>query len=153
MFNRRITAATAVVATLALAACEDSKPRAAVGGIPLGDYVMVGIGNGTVPLRNVTLQLSEDSIAGRGPCNGYGAKNTADLPALALSGFTSTNATCKDQALEERFFNALRQATEMEYYGGVLRVKGPTWLIFERGVPASLATSGVSALEAARGTQ
>lgn len=152
MFNRRsVAAATALAATLALAACQETPPPTAVGGIPLGDYVMVGIGNGTVPLRNITLQVNETSISGRGPCNGYGAQNTAELPALALANFTTTYATCKDQALEDRFFNALRQATEMEYYGGVLRVKGPTWLVFERGVPASMV--GANVLEAARAAQ
>lgn len=154
MFTRRSAlAATALAATLTLAACAETPPPTAVGGIPMGDYVLVGIGNGTVPLRNITLKLAETSITGQGPCNGYGAANIAELPAIQLDGFNTTRATCPEQDLENRFFDALRQANTVEYHGGVLRIKGPTWLIFERGVPLAQATSGVNALEAARGTQ
>lgn len=149
---RSVATAIALAATAALAACEDPQPRTSVAGIPMGDYVMVGIGNGTVPLRNVTLTLTENAVSGRGPCNSYGANNAAELPQLAVSNFTTTERSCEFQELEDRFFNALRQANEIEYFGGVLRVKGPTWLIFERGVPAAYATS-VSALDAARGSQ
>ena len=43
--------ALAAIATLTLSAC--SEPAGdPMGGIPANDYVLVGIGNGTVPLRN-----------------------------------------------------------------------------------------------------
>ena len=142
--------ALAAIATLALSAC--SEPAGdPMGGIPANDYVMVGIGNGTVPLRNITLTTRPEGVSGRGPCNGYAAKNTVPLPAVAFEPLQTTGVTdCKDLAVEQRFFEALQQANSMEFYGGVLRIKGPTWLIFESGRPAEQATD---ALSAARGNQ
>ncbi|MBM3604925.1 MAG: META domain-containing protein [Alphaproteobacteria bacterium] len=143
--------AAAAAATLMLAACNSEPAGDPMGGIPANDYVLVGIGNGTVPLRNITLTTRPEGISGRGPCNGYAARNTVPLPAVAFEPLQTTGVTeCKDIAVEQRFFQALQQATEMEYYGGVLRIKGPTWLIFESGRPADQATD---ALSAARGNQ
>lgn len=142
-------------AALVLAACE---PTPAVspddrGFIPGGDYVLVGMDGATVPLRNMTLTIAETSISGRGPCNGYGARNTAELPLVALSPLQQTGVACgKNATLENRYFSVLQAATEMEYFGGVLKVKSPsTWLIFERGVPEAQAQ--ISALDQARAGQ
>ncbi|WP_411838375.1 META domain-containing protein [Paracoccus sp. ME4] len=148
--SSRPVLALAALATLALSAC--SEPAGdPMGGIPANDYVLVGIGNGTVPLRNITLTTRPEGVSGRGPCNGYAAKNTVPLPAVAFEPLQTTGvAGCADEAVEQRFFQALQQATSMEYYGGVLRIKGPTWLIFESGRPAEQATD---ALSAARGNQ
>lgn len=148
--SSRPVLALAALATLALSAC--SEPAGdPMGGIPANDYVLVGIGNGTVPLRNITLTTRPEGVSGRGPCNGYAAKNTVPLPAVAFEPLQTTGVTgCADEAVEQRFFQALQQATSMEYYGGVLRIKGPTWLIFESGRPAEQATD---ALSAARGNQ
>lgn len=147
----RPAAGLACAATLLLAACASEPTGDPMGGIPANDYVLVGIGNGTVPLRNITLTTRPEGISGRGPCNGYAARNTVPLPAIAFEPLQTTGVTeCKDLAVEQRFFQALQQATEMEYYGGVLRIKGPTWLIFESGRPADQATD---ALAAARGNQ
>ncbi|WEF23842.1 META domain-containing protein [Paracoccus sp. S3-43] len=142
-------------AALALAACEPTPPVSADdrGFIPGGDYALVGMDGATVPLRNMTLTIAETSVSGRGPCNGYGAKNNAELPLVALSPLQRTNVDCgKNATIENRFFQVLQAATEMEYYGGVLKVKSPqTWLIFERGVTE---TQGqVTALDQARAGQ
>lgn len=143
--------ALAALSALALAACNNEPAGDPMGGLPANDYVLVGIGNGTVPLRNITLTLRPEGVSGRGPCNGYALRNTVPLPAVAFEPIQTSGITgCKDEAVEQRFFNALQQANEMEYYGGVLRIKGPTWLIFESGRPADLATD---ALSAARGNQ
>ena len=49
--------ALAAIATLTLSAC--SEPAGdPMGGIPANDYVLVGIGNGTVPLRNTGSAIS-----------------------------------------------------------------------------------------------
>ncbi|MFN4061723.1 MULTISPECIES: META domain-containing protein [Paracoccus] len=150
-FTIRPALALAAIATLTLAACETTPAGDPMGGIPANDYVLVGIGNGTVPLRNITLTTRPEGVSGRGPCNGYAARNTVPLPAVAFEPLqTSGVSGCADEAVEQRFFQALQQATEMEYYGGVLRIKGPTWLIFESGRPAESATD---ALSAARGNQ
>ena len=138
-------------AALTLAACSSEPAGDPMGGLPANDYVLVGIGNGTVPLRNITITVRPEGVSGVGPCNGYAAKNTAQLPAVAFEPLQTTGVTdCKDLAVEQRYFTALQQATEMEYYGGVLRIKGPTWLIYESGRPAAMATD---ALSQARGNQ
>lgn len=143
-------------AALALAACEPTPPVDPAndrGFIPGGDYALVGMDGATVPLRNMTLTIAEGSISGRGPCNGYGARNNAELPLVALSPLQTTGVACgKNTTIENRFFQVLQSATEMEYYGGVLKVKSPqTWLIFERGVTATQAQ--VSAVDQARAGQ
>lgn len=149
-------AGAVTAATLALAACEPVPSAVTVGGgedrgfIPGGSYVLVGMDGQTVPLRNVTLLVEERRLSGQGPCNSYSASNNAELPAVSLSPIVSTKAACKDLKLENRFLSVLQRATEMDFYGGVLRVKSPsTWLIFEHGVRAS----SVNALDQARGTQ
>ncbi|MDX5349321.1 MAG: META domain-containing protein [Paracoccaceae bacterium] len=151
--TRRIRPALALAAlsALTLAACSTEPAGDPMGGLPANDYVLVGIGNGTVPLRNITLTLRPEGVSGRGPCNGYALRNTVPLPAVAFEPIQTTGITgCKDEAVEQRFFQALQNANEMEYFGGVLRIKGPTWLIFESGRPADLATD---ALSQARGNQ
>ena len=156
--TRRLAVVGALTAaTLALAACEPTTPPAGTapgedrGFIPGGNYVLVGMDGQTVPLRNVTLLVEENRLSGQGPCNGYSATNNAELPAISLSPIISTKMACKDIELENRFLSVLQQSTAVDFYGGVLRIKSPsTWLIFEHGVRD---TSGVSALEQARGTQ
>ncbi|GGF55440.1 hypothetical protein GCM10011402_04280 [Paracoccus acridae] len=144
-------------AAFALAACEPATPAVDPandrGFIPGGDYALVGMDGATVPLRNMTLTIGEKSVSGRGPCNGYGAINNAELPLVALSPLQKTNVPCgKNTTIENRFFEVLQSATEMEYYGGVLKVKSPlTWLIFERGVTGAQAQ--VTAVDQARAGQ
>lgn len=140
-------------ASLALAACTTSQPIDPndTGFIPGGDYVLVGMDGGAVPLRNMNIRIEENGVSGSGPCNSYQAVNNAELPAVSLSPIVSARVPCKDSAIENRFFSTLQTATSMEYYGGVLKIKSPqTWLIFERGVKAA---SAPSALEQARGAQ
>lgn len=152
---RLAAAAAAAISVLALAACEPTTTGATAGGedrgfIPGGSYVLVGMDGATVPLRNVTLLIEEKRISGQGPCNAYSAANNAALPAVALSPLVSTKMACKDLKIENRFLSVLQSATQMEFYGGVLKVKSPsTWLIFEHGVRAG----SVNALDVARGTQ
>lgn len=143
--------AAPILAAMTLAACNNQPAGDPMGGLPANEYVLVGIGNGTVPLRNITLTLRPEGVSGRTPCNGYAVRNTVPLPAVAFEAIQTTGVTnCKDAAIEQRYLNALQQANEMEYFGGVLRIKGPTWLIFESGRPADMATD---ALSQARGNQ
>lgn len=147
-------AGAATAASLVLAACEPTMTGPVNGEdrgfIPGGNYVLVGMDGEAVPLRDVTLLVEERRVSGQGPCNSYSATNNAELPAVALSPIATAGAPCKDQRIENRFLSVLQQASEMEYFGGVLKIKSPqTWLIFEHGVRAS----SVSALDQARGTQ
>lgn len=143
-------------ATLALAACEPTTTASTTPGaedrgfIPGGSYVLVGMDGQTVPLRDVTMLVQEKRISGQGPCNAYSADNTVELPQVRLSQIVTNGASCKNSRIENRFLSVMQQATEMEFYGGVLKVKSPsTWLIFEHGVRAD---SAVSALDTVRGT-
>lgn len=148
----RLGLAAAAVTTLALASCGPATTSSGSGGIPQGEYVLVGMDGGTVPLRNVTLVVGDNQLSGRGPCNSYSVTNNASMPALQLSPINSTKMHCKDAPLENRFFATLQSATEMEFFGGVLKVKSPrTWLIFEHGRRAT--EPQVDALEAARAAQ
>lgn len=142
-------------ATFALAACDPATTVSSGedrGYIPGGHYVLVGMDGQTVPLRNVTLLVEEKRLSGEGPCNSYSAQNNVALPAVQLSPIVMTQMACKDMKLENRFISVLQQANEMEFYGGVLKIKSPsTWLIFEHGRRAD--TSGASALDTARASQ
>ncbi|AUH32759.1 META domain-containing protein [Paracoccus tegillarcae] len=130
-------AAIAATALLGLAACEPAATANATveGNVPLESYYMVGIGQDAAPERNMAIRFTENQIIGSGPCNSFTATNAATLPAIQVSSFVPTAAPCNESALEQRFFNAMRQATSADYSGGVLLVKGPTYMQFEPGRP------------------
>ena len=132
-------AALALTAAAALAACAPTDTGTTAthqGGIPLGPYYIVGLGRDAMPNRNATLNLAPGQISGSGPCNNFTATNAATLPAIQITSFSSTEAACPNSAMESRYFNAINQATSAEYSGGVLILKGPTWLTFEAGTRA-----------------
>ncbi|MBK4214542.1 META domain-containing protein [Paracoccus caeni] len=147
----------ASAAVLALAACEPTTTSTSTtpegedrGFIPGGSYVLVGMDGQTVPLRDMTLLVEERRLSGQGPCNAYSANNNVDLPQVQLSQIVTAGVPCKNSRIENRFLSVLQQATAMEFYGGVLKIKSPsTWLIFEHGMRAD---SAVSALDTVRGT-
>lgn len=126
----------AIAATLALAACEPATPPVPGANIPAGPYVLVGIGADTVPQRNVGLTINADgSINGQAPCNSYSAKQTAEPPAFGLSPLVTTRMGCGgiDGRLETRYLKALSEANGISFEGGVLTIKGPTYLTYEPG--------------------
>jgi heat shock protein HslJ len=139
-------AALTTLAALSLSGC-GSTTGSGMGGVPHGEYVLVGIDGGTVPERNITLSVTPEGISGHATCNSYSAQNTATLPAVALTPLVTTKMLCGGMALENRYFEVLQSVNEVEYFGGVLKAKSPsTWLIFEHGVPVSdlAATGGVA---------
>ncbi|ABL70923.1 META domain-containing protein [Paracoccus denitrificans] len=126
----------AIAATLGLAACEPASPPVPGSTIPTGPYVLVGIGSDTVPQRNVGMTIGADgSISGRAPCNTYSASQSAEPPAFALGSLTRTEMACGGLAgrLESRYFQALSAANGITFEGGVLTIKGPTYLTYEPG--------------------
>lgn len=127
--------ALALTAAAALAACGPTPSSTATsqGGIPFGPYYMVGIGKDATPQRNSTLVISGSQLTGTGPCNSFTATNSAEWPQMAVTNFVSTRMTCRDQALENQYFGALAGATQAEFNGGVLVIKGPSWIQFEAG--------------------
>ena len=94
-----------------------------------------GIGQDAVPERNMAIRFTGGQIIGSGPCNSFTATNAATLPAIQVTNFVPTAAPCGDSAAEQRFFNAVRTATSADYQGGVLLVKGATYMQFEPGRP------------------
>lgn len=140
---KRLFALTAAaVAAFGLAACESGTPRDASseGGIPMGDFVLVGIGADAVPTRNVRLNLVPGGLSGEGPCNSYRGTLSTKFPAFRVQEMTWTDMSCRlniETRLEERYFHALTQANQAVYEGGVLKLMGPTYLTFEPGRPAT----------------
>ncbi|MDO5705126.1 MAG: META domain-containing protein [Paracoccus sp. (in: a-proteobacteria)] len=131
-------AALVLTAAAALAACTPtpSTPPTHEGTVPLGPYYIVGLGREAVPTRNATLNLAPGQITGQGPCNTFVATNAAKLPAIQITSFQAGQSTCRDSAMESRYFSALQQATSAEYSGGVMIVKGPVWITYEAGTLA-----------------
>lgn len=130
------SAAIALTAITALAACEPAPSANGVTGtVPLESYYLVGIGQDAVPERNMAIRFTGGQIIGSGPCNSFTATNAATLPAIQVTNFVPTAASCGDSAAEQRFFNAVRTATSADYQGGVLLVKGATYMQFEPGRP------------------
>lgn len=126
----------AIAAVLGLAACEPTTPATPGSTIPTGPYVLVGIGSDTVPQRNVGMTINPDgSVSGQGPCNSYNAAQTAEPPGFTLGPLVSTRVGCSGRAgqLEQRYFAALQAANGISFEGGVLTIKGPTYLTYEPG--------------------
>ncbi|WGR62642.1 META domain-containing protein (plasmid) [Paracoccus ferrooxidans] len=134
--NRIPMISVAFAATLGLAACEPATPDVPGSNIPTGAYVLVGIGSDTVPQRNVGMTIAADgSISGKAPCNQYSASQTAEPPGFALGPLTTTEMACSGNAgrLETRYLQALAAADGITFEGGVLTIKGPTYLTYEPG--------------------
>lgn len=128
--------AIAATALLGLAACDPvSSDVAAEGNVPLQSYYLVGLGPDAVPERNMAVRFTDNQIIGSGPCNSFIATNAARLPAIQVTNFAPTAEPCDEAAQEQRFFTAMRQAVSADYSGGVLLVKGPTYMQFEPGRP------------------
>ena len=126
----------AIAATLGLAACEPTKTSTPGANVPTGPYVLVGIGADTVPQRNVGMTIAADgSISGQGPCNSYNAAQTSQPPGFTLGPIGSTKMLCNGRAgqLERRYLDAQQQANGISFEGGVLTIKGPTYLTYEPG--------------------
>lgn len=145
---KRILALTvAAVATLGLTACGEPKTPAdalSEGGIPMGDYVLVGIGQDAAPGRNILLTLRPGSVSGSGPCNSYRGTLSTKFPQMRIQEMTWTDMGCKlslETRLEQRYFEALTQANTAVWEGGVLKLVGSTYLTFEPGRPATLGAS------------
>lgn len=141
--KRILALSVAAVATLGLTACGEPKTPAdahSEGGIPMGDFVLVGIGSDAVPTRNVLLTLRPGQISGSGPCNTYRGTLSTRFPNLRVAEMTWTDLGCNrrlETALEQRYFEALTQANSVVWEGGVLKVIGSTYMTFEPGRPAA----------------
>lgn len=80
----------------------------------------------------VTLVIADDSVAGQGPCNGFGGDVEVDGSAITIGSIVSTKMACTDDArtrLETRYFAALENVTTAELGGtadlSTLTLSGP----------------------------
>ena len=131
----RLAAVSATLATLAACGPEPlpADGTGYEGGIPFGTYTMVGFGQEAVPTRDSRIRLMPGQITGNGPCNNFAATNAAPLPQISISVMNWTDNPCGHKGFEGRFFEALTQATEAEWSGGVVKVKSPLgWMTLER---------------------
>jgi heat shock protein HslJ len=69
--------------------------------------------------------VAPEQIEGQAPCNRYGARLTATLPAFAPAGITSTEMACEALAAEAVFFEALGEMTSAEIEGDTLTLRSP----------------------------
>lgn len=133
----RIAAVAASLATLA--ACgpapvaPGSEGMGYEGGIPFGTYTIVGFGKEAVPTRDATIRLTKNAFSGNGPCNTFSGVNSAALPAFQVTSMNWTDNPCGHKGFEGRFINAVTQANEVAWEGGVLKIKSPLgWITAER---------------------
>ena len=126
-----------------LAACEPMTPAGgpaqttgSIGGIPLGDFYLVSLAAEAVPQRDATLSITSTGISGRGPCNTFSGTLQGELPSFRVAQMNWTDLACPGAEFENRYFNALTQATDVVYEGGVLQIRGATYMQLEPGVPA-----------------
>jgi heat shock protein HslJ len=102
-----------LAATLSLAACVT--PAMSEGEISGVDWHLVGL-EGQEVGWNASLRIDGDNITGKAPCNSWGAKSSASLPALSLGPIRATRMACPDLAAEAAFFETLQamQRTELD---------------------------------------
>ncbi|QJD17623.1 META domain-containing protein [Paracoccus sanguinis] len=137
--KRLVCLSASALALAALAACGPAAPAPGTegmgfeGGIPFGTYTVVGFGKESVPTRSATIRLTKNAFSGNGPCNTFTGVNAATLPAIQVATMNWTDNPCGHKGFEGRFINAVTQANEAVWEGGVLKIKNPLgWITAER---------------------
>ncbi|SFI83902.1 META domain-containing protein [Jannaschia pohangensis] len=68
-----------------------------------------------------TLQFpSEGKVAGRAPCNSFGAVQSVPLPWIEITAIRATRSICPEIEAEQRYLAALQAMTLAEVAGDVL---------------------------------
>ena len=137
--KRLVCLSASALALAALAACGPAAPAPGTegmgfeGGIPFGTYTVVGFGKEAVPTRSATIRLTKNAFSGNGPCNTFSGVNAAALPNFQVTTMNWTDNPCGHKGFEGRFINAVTQANEAVWEGGVLKIKSPLgWITAER---------------------
>ena len=77
--------------------------------------------DGTAFAARAHLSFPEQgSVVGKGPCNSFGASQSAPYPWIDIKGIRATRAACADLGLEQDFFDALQEMTLSEVAGDTL---------------------------------
>lgn len=94
-------------------------PFPALADDPLGRTWELLAVDGVVVDYAATLKIEADgAVSGKAPCNSWGSRNRATLPALALGPIRATRMACDQLAEEQGFFTALGQMQEVKLIGG-----------------------------------
>ncbi|WP_103256807.1 META domain-containing protein [Tabrizicola aquatica] len=94
-------------------------PFPALADDPLGRTWELLAVDGVVVDYAATLKIEADgAVSGKAPCNSWGSRNSATLPALALGPIRATRMACDRLAEEQAFFTALGQMQEVKLIGG-----------------------------------
>lgn len=116
------------LAALSLAACVT--PAMSEGEISGVEWHLVGLEGQAVGWK-ASLLIDGDSVSGKAPCNSWGAKTTAALPAVSFGPIRATRMACPDLAAESAFFEALQAMQRAELDQGHLYLIGPEGRIME----------------------
>jgi heat shock protein HslJ len=117
-----------LVAALSLAACvTPAMSQAEIEGI---DWHLVGLEGQTVSW-SASLRFDGEAVAGKAPCNSWGARTGASLPEVSIAAIRATRMACPDLAAESAFFAALEAMQRAELDQGHLYLIGPEGRIME----------------------
>ena len=83
-------------------------------------YVLQEI-NGSAFIAKASIRFpKEGEVSGEGPCNSFGASQTAPYPWIELSQLRATRRACPDLPAEATYFTLLETMTFAEIVGGTL---------------------------------
>jgi heat shock protein HslJ len=117
-----------VLAALSLAACvTPAQSRDEIAGV---DWHLVGL-EGQATGWTASLRFEGDAVAGKAPCNSWGARNGATLPEVSFAAIRATRMACPDLQAETAFFDALQAMQRAELDQGHLYLIGPEGRIME----------------------
>lgn len=72
-------------------------------------------------LETTTISFPEPgSVTGKGPCNSYSTTQTAPYPWFEITGIQATKMGCPSLAIEQNYFETLKNATFAETSGDTL---------------------------------
>ncbi len=126
------TALAGIFCALGLGACADET----ISGFadPAAEYALTEL-LGNPFTANATVAFpSQGQVRGQGPCNNWGATQTAPYPWFALGPIRASQRACDALADERAFFDALSQMTLAEVVGDVLILSDPDLgeMLFQR---------------------
>jgi heat shock protein HslJ len=83
------------------------------------DWQLLAIDGAVVGAEvTATFRIEADgTIHGKAPCNSYGSRNSATLPALSLAGIRATRMACARLKEEQLFFDRLSAMTSVAIEG------------------------------------
>ncbi len=104
---------------------------------PGASYQLVEMDGAAFNARATISFPEQGSIAGKGPCNSYGASQSAPYPWVDIGAIRATRAACSDLTLEIEFFAALSGMSQIETFGDtvILRDDAGREMIFRTSQP------------------